>query len=101
MDARSCGAGLELAHPFNITINPDALLGKNVHLTKGFTIGLENGKCPIIGNNVRIGANSTVSGGITVGDNAVIAPNTFVNFDVPANSVVIGQKAEIHIKKVS
>lgn len=96
MKSDNCGAGLKIGHPFNITINPDAVIGKGVILTKGVTIGVEKGKCPIVGNNVRIGANSTITGGISIGDNVVIAPNTFVNFNVPSNTVVVPGKAEIH-----
>lgn len=95
----SCGEGLCITHPFNIAVNPSAVLGSNVKLTKGVTIGVEKGGCPIIGNNVIIGAHSTVTGGITIGNNVIIAPNTFVNFDVPDNTVVVSKKAEIHFRQ--
>ena len=36
------GAGLQIAHPYNITINNGAVLGKNVNLAKGVSIGQEN-----------------------------------------------------------
>ena len=32
---------------------------------------------------------------IKIGNNVVIAPGTFVNFNVPDNSIIIGQKAKI------
>lgn len=38
---------------------------------------------PTIGNDVWIGPNAVVVGGITIGDNVLIAANSFVNFDVP------------------
>ena len=34
-----------------------------------------------------------------IGDDVLIAPNTFVNFDVPSHSVVIGNPATIHPRK--
>ena len=43
--------------------------------------------------------NSTVVGNIKIGNNVLIAPNSFVNFDVPDNSVVIGNPAVIHKKE--
>ena len=43
-----------------------------------------------------IGTNSVIVGNIKIGNNVLIAPNTFVNFDVPDNSVVVGGKATIH-----
>lgn len=48
-----------------------------------------------MGDCVWIGINSTVVGKVTIGDNVLIAPNTFVNFDVPSNSIVIGNPAKI------
>ena len=96
------GTGLYLGHP-NITVGADAILGDNVNLNKGCTIGRENrGKragIPTIGNRVYIGINSTVIGKITIGDDVMIAPNTFVNQDIPAHSIVIGNPAVIHPKE--
>lgn len=36
------GKGLYIGHPFNITINPNAILGENINIHKGVTIGQEN-----------------------------------------------------------
>lgn len=95
--------GVYLGHPYNITVAEGVSIGKNVNLHKGCTIGRENrGKrvgVPQIGNCVSIGINSTIVGNITIGDDVMIAPNTFVNFDVPSHSVVIGNPATIHCKE--
>lgn len=45
---------------------------------------------PTIGNNVWIGINAAIVGKITIGDDLLIAPNSFVNCDVPSHSVVFG-----------
>lgn len=88
------GEGLYFGHPYCITINPNSILGKNVNIHKGVTIGQENrGKrkgYPKIGNNVWVGVNSTIVGAIKIGDDVLIAPNTFVNRDIPDHSVVFG-----------
>lgn len=93
------GPGLYIGHFNGITINPKAKLGKNINLHKGVTIGQENrGKrkgVPCIGNNVYIGINSVVVGNISIGDNVLIAPNSHVNSDVPANSIVFGNPSNI------
>lgn len=98
----SLGAACLFLHPYGITINPKAKIGKNLTILKGATIGATNrGKmkgAPIIGDNVYIGLNSTVVGGITIGDDVLIAANTFVNFDVPSHSIVIGSPGVIHSK---
>ena len=88
------GKGLYLGHPYGITVNPKAVLGDNVNLHKGVTIGQENrGRrkgIPTIGSCVWIGINTTIVGNITIGDDVLIAPNTYVNCDVPSHSVVYG-----------
>lgn len=97
------GEGLYLGHPYNITVGGEAVIGKNVNLHKGVTIGRVNGGkragIPTLGNNVFVGINATITGGITIGDDVVIAPNSFVNFDVPSHSVVIGNPGVIHKKE--
>ena len=93
------GAGLYLGHHYCITINAEARMGKNINLSKGVTIGQENrGKrkgAPTIGNNVWMGVNSTVVGKILIGDDVLIAPNAYVNCDIPSHSVVIGNPCVI------
>ena len=97
------GRGLYLGHPYNITVGGGVQLGDNVNLHKGCTIGRENrGKregVPTIGNNVAIGINATVIGSIHIGNDVMIAPNSFVNFDVPDHSIVIGNPGVIHRKE--
>lgn len=97
------GEGLYLGHPYNITVGNGAKLGKNVNLHKGCTIGRENrgsrSGSPTIGDNVYVGINATIVGNILVGSNVLIAPGAFVNFDVPDNSVVIGNPGTIHFNK--
>lgn len=93
------GPGIHMSHPYNITINNGAKLGSNVNIHKGVTIGQENrGKragTPTIGNMVYIGINSTIVGNVTIGDDVLIAPNTFVNCNVPSHSVVLGNPCKI------
>ena len=88
-----------MGHPFNITINPNAILGENINIHKGVTIGQENrgGRkgTPIIGNKVWIGVNSTIVGRIKIGNNVLIAPNTYINRDIPDNSIVVGNPCKI------
>jgi len=93
------GPGFYIGHFGNIVINPNAKIGKNCNIAQGVTIGQSNrGKrkgFPIIGNKVWIGPNAVIVGKIRIGDNVLIAPGAFVNMDVPDNSIVIGNPAEI------
>lgn len=90
-------------HPYCITINAAAQIGENFTIFKGATIGLvRSGKragVPKIGNRVTVCTNAMVCYGITIGDDVLIAANAFVDFDVPSNSVVIGNPAMIKHKQ--
>lgn len=94
------GQGLIIGHWGKIVINGNAKFGNDVFLTHGVTIGRDiRGKrkgVPTIGNRVCIRTNSTIVGNVHIGNDVLIAPNTFVNFDVPDHSVVIGNPASIH-----
>lgn len=91
--------GLYIGHPYCITINPQSVIGENCNIHKGVTIGQENRGTrkgvPIIGNRVWIGVNATVIGKITIGNDVLIAPNSYVNFDVPPHSIVIGNPGNV------
>lgn len=92
--ATSIGKGLYLGHAYNITINPNAVIGDWCNIHKGVVIGQENrGKrkgVPHIGNKVWIGINAAIEGNITIGDDVLIAPNSYVNCNIPSHSIVFG-----------
>lgn len=93
------GDGLFLGHYGRIIVNPNAIIGKNCNIATGVTIGQENrGKrkgAPIIGDEVWIGTNAVIVGNIKIGNNVLIAPNSFVNCDIPNNSIVVGNPIKI------
>ncbi len=93
------GKGLYMAHYGNIVLNTNVTIGENCNIAQGVTIGnTKRGKKlgnPIIGNRVWIGANAVIVGKIKIGDDALIAPLSFVNFDVPEKAVVAGNPATI------
>ena len=92
------GEGLKFAHWGAIVVNPDAVIGRNFSIAQGCLVGNAQGKhagVPSIGDNVLMGANSIIVGGVNVGNNVHIAPGAFVNFDVPENSIVIGNPGKI------
>ena len=63
----TCGKGLSIAHIGGIRVN----------------------------GNARLGEYCRIQEGVTIGDNVLIAPNAYVNFDVPSNSIVIGNPGKI------
>ena len=93
------GKGFYIGHFGRVIINGDAKIGNNVNVGTGITIGYSaRGKykgTPTVGNNVWIGTNAVIVGNITIGDDVLIAPNTYVNRDIPPHSIVIGNPAII------
>ncbi len=93
------GKGFYLGHWGSLVINPKTKIGKNCNIAQGVTIAQANrGKnegVPEIGDEVWIGPNAVIVGKIKIGNNVLIAPNSYVNFDVPSNSIVVGNPATI------
>lgn len=90
--------GLWISHNFMVVSVYSA--GSNFRVGPGVVIGLKKDQNkeiinPIIGNDVYICANSTVVGGITIGDNVVVAPGSVVINDIPSNVTVAGNPAKI------
>ncbi|MET3034920.1 serine acetyltransferase [Chryseobacterium sp. NRRL B-14859] len=94
------GEGFYLGHWGALVINPKSKIGKNCNIAQGVTIGQQNrGKnegFPVIGDEVWIGPNAVIVGSINIGNNVLIAPNAYVNFDVPADSLVMGNPGIIY-----
>lgn len=88
------GKGMIPAHCFSTIVNAERI-GNNFTIFQNCTVGVSNGKRPIIGDNVMIFANSVVVGGITIGDNVQIGAGSVVCKSVPNNCVVVGNPARI------
>ena len=93
------GEGFYIGHSGRVIINPEAKLGKNMNVSTGVVIGRENrGRrigSPQFDGNCWIGANAVIVGNVHIGEDVMIAPLSFVNFDVPPHSIVIGNPANI------
>jgi len=93
------GYGFYIGHFGTIVINKNAVIGNNCNITHNVTIGRANRGdkkgVPTLGDKVWIGTGSVIVGKIKIGNNVLIAPNSFVNVDIPDNSLVIGSPAKI------
>ena len=93
------GHSFYIGHFGNIIINSKSTIGNNCNISQGVTIGVsgrdEYRGVPEIGNNVYLGANSTIAGKINIGDNAVIGANSLVIQDVLPSTTVLGVPAKI------
>ena len=84
------GPGLYIGHFGGIILNGDCILGDNVSISQGVTIGVSGKKekkgCPTIGDNVYIGPGAKVHGKITIGEFCKIGANAVVAKDMPPHS---------------
>ena len=88
------GKGFFIDHGTGVVIGETAIIGDNVTLYQGVTLGgtgKEHGKRqPTIGNNVMISTGAKILGSFKIGDNSKIGAGSVVLEEVPANSTVVG-----------
>lgn len=92
------GPGLYIGHFGGIVISPNAVLGSNVNIAQGVTIGATSrGKIgtPVVNDRVWIGAHAILVGKITIDEDALIGPGSYVNFHVPSHAVVLGNPGKV------
>ncbi len=87
------GPGLKLYHGTGLVIHHASIVGANCTLRHCTTLGEKKGACPVLGNNVDVGSNVVILGGIKVGDGAVIGAGSVVVRDVAPGDVVAGNPA--------
>lgn len=90
------GHGVFFAHPIGVVVGGDARIGDRVRFMGSNTVGTakDNG-CPVIGDDVVLGAGARVLGPVSVGRNAVIGANAVVLSDIPPDSVAVGMPARV------
>lgn len=93
------GHSFAIDHGTGVVIGATAILGHNVTLYQGVTLGAKNfpqeedgtlvkgiARHPILGDNVVVYANATILGRIQIGSNTTIGGNLWVTHDVPADT---------------
>ncbi|MFZ4806520.1 MAG: serine O-acetyltransferase [Hyphomicrobiaceae bacterium] len=97
--AARLGQGLMIDHGHGIVIGETAVIGDNVSMLHGVTLGgtgKETGdRHPKISDNVMIGAGAKVLGNIRVGQCSRVAAGSVVLNDVPPNTTVAGVPAKV------
>ena len=93
------GYGLYIGHFGGIVVNVKAVLGDNVNLSQGVTIGMANrGKnkgVATIGNCVYIGPGAKIVGNVKIGDDIAIGANAVVTRNIPSHCTAAGIPASI------
>jgi len=90
----SLGPGLFIDHATGVVIGETAVVGADVMLYHGVTLGATGAargkRHPTVGDRVVIGAGAKVLGPVTIGDDATIGANAVVVKPVPPGTVVVG-----------
>ena len=98
------GKGLFIDHGTGVVIGETAILGDNVTLYQGVTLGgtgKESGKRhPTLEDNVMVSAGAKVLGSFTIGENSKIGAGSVVLGPVPPNCTVVGIPGRV-VKKDS
>ncbi len=84
-------------HGMGVVIGETAVLGDDVLMYHGVTLGgtstVAGKRHPTLGDDVVVGAGSTVLGNVSVGSHSVIGANAVVVTDAPAGSLLVGSPA--------
>ncbi|XP_004491499.1 serine acetyltransferase 1, chloroplastic [Cicer arietinum] len=93
------GSGILLDHATGIVVGETAVIGNDVSILHGVTLGGTGKACgdrhPKIGDGVLIGAGTCILGNIKIGDGAKIGAGSVVIKDVPPRTTVVGNPAKL------
>ena len=91
--------GLFIDHGIGVVIGETSIVGKNVVIYHGVTLGgiknIKTKRHPTIKDNVIIGTGAKVLGNITIGNNVKIGANCVVLKDIEDNKTVVGVPGKI------
>jgi serine O-acetyltransferase len=93
------GCGLFIDHGMGVVIGETAIVGCDVLLFHGVTLGGVDARPgrrhPLVGDSVVVGAGAKVLGAITVGSGARIGAQSVVLKDVPPHATAVGIPARL------
>ncbi len=90
----------DIMFPEKITVGENSIIGYNTtllaheYLIREYRLGEI-----VIGNEVMIGANTTILPGVKIGDGAIVSAGTLVHKDVPSGAFVGGNQCVLFIQK--
>jgi serine acetyltransferase len=89
------GPGLAIHHGFGLVIHDQAVLGSNITLRQGVTIGAKAGSknAPVVHDYVSFGSGCQVIGDVTIGEGSSIGAGAVVTKSVIAGSRMVGNPA--------
>jgi serine O-acetyltransferase len=92
------GPGLYIAHFGGVIIGP-VTVGENCNIGHGVTLGGSGRTAdpdrPAVGDRVVLATGSKILGGVSIGDDVLVGPNTVVTRSVPARSTIFGNPGRV------
>ncbi len=108
------GKGVFIDHGTGVVVGETAVIGDNVRIYQGVTLGAVNfpkdacgilikgnKRHPTIGSNVTIYSGASVLGDIVIGDNSVIGGNVWLTESLPAGTKITARTPENMVKFAS
>lgn len=98
------GPGLRIYHAHSLVVHPATKIGARCTLRQCVTIGNKMNKdgvfsgCPTIGDDVEMGVGAVIVGDINIGNRVSVGACTFVNKDVPDDTIIVGQSPRVIAK---
>lgn len=100
----SVGPGFLIAHGYGLVINERAVIGSNVTLFHGVTLGRRDRiqadgtritGYPVLEDDVWCGPHAIIVGEVNIGQGSRIAGGAFVSENIPPHSLVVGNPSQI------
>ena len=89
------GYGLYISHGGPVVVNPTTIIGNNCNLSQFVTVGSNEAKAAVIGDNVYIGPNCCIVEDVEIGNNVTIGAGSVVTKNLPENSTCAGNYAKV------
>ena len=98
------GRRFTIEHLGGIVVNNDAVIGDDVIIRQGVTLGNRRlsapNDAPIVGSRVNIGAGAKILGAVRIGNDVAVGANAVVLCDVPDGCRAVGVPARIIVPKL-
>ena len=88
------GAFTYINAKYGVIIEDNVQIGSHCSIYSISTIDDKHGEV-LLKKNCRIGSHSVVMPGVTIGENSIVGACSFVNSDIPDNTVAFGAPARV------
>ena len=86
------GSNIKISHPSGIVLGPSAIIGDNVIISQGVTVGgsFNKSKNQLVGESTFLGAGAKILGNVEIGSNCIIGANAVITKNVKSDKIVVG-----------